>query len=179
MSLTIRVPASADESRWRELFAAYNTFYRAEVPGPIVAVTWQRILDPESPVNALVAELDGEVVGITNYLYHLSTWEERPSCYLEDLYVDRAARGAGAARALIEGQVRIGNPTMWERSGCPNSEVRCNGLLTFDLNMIPCDLGDTRVGVQINVEIPHRAHKDCTRAFADAGDLRTGLNDMH
>ena len=66
-------------------------------------MTWGRILDPDSPVHALVAELDGEIVGITNYLYHLSTWEEAPSCYLEDLFVDKSARGAGAARALIEG----------------------------------------------------------------------------
>ena len=103
MDVTIREPAAAEEERWRTLFAAYQRFYRASIPPEIVANTWQHILEPGSDVNALLAEVDGEVVGITNYVYHSSTWSDRPNCYLEDLYVDPAARGSDAARKLIEG----------------------------------------------------------------------------
>lgn len=44
----------------------------------------------------------GEVVGFAICLLHPSTWSTRLTCYLEDLYVDEAARSKGAGRALIE-----------------------------------------------------------------------------
>ena len=103
MTVTVRPPAANDEDGWRPLFAAYQKFYRASIAPEIVAHTWQRILDPASEVNALVAEIDGALVGITHYLFHSSTWNDRHNCYLEDLYVSEAARGSGAARKLIEG----------------------------------------------------------------------------
>jgi GNAT superfamily N-acetyltransferase len=103
MTAEIRKPRPEDEARWRELFAAYNRFYRARVPDDIAGATWAKILDEGSDIGALLAEADGEVIGFANYLFHASTWNTRPSCYMEDLFVDPAARGAGAARALIEG----------------------------------------------------------------------------
>ncbi len=98
---SIRPASASDEAAWRRLWAGYVKFYRAEVSEEITASTWKRILDPASPIEALVAELDGRVIGICNYLYHESTWDTRPICYLQDLYVDPEARGGGAAKALI------------------------------------------------------------------------------
>ncbi|RCS23219.1 GNAT family N-acetyltransferase [Phyllobacterium salinisoli] len=101
---TVVRPAEAgDENKWRALFAAYNAFYRASVPEAVIATTWKRILDPGSDVKAVIAERGGEIIGFANYLFHASTWSDRPNCYLEDLFVDPAARGGGAARKLIEG----------------------------------------------------------------------------
>ncbi|MCA0434039.1 MAG: GNAT family N-acetyltransferase [Proteobacteria bacterium] len=99
--ILIRKAEAGDEARWRELFAAYNKFYRASVPEDVVRHTWARILDPQNGMEALVAVQDGRVVGICNYLFHDSTWSIRPSCYLEDLFVDPECRGGGAARKLI------------------------------------------------------------------------------
>jgi ribosomal protein S18 acetylase RimI-like enzyme len=72
------------------------------VPPGVTAVTWRRLLDPDQPVEGLVAEQDGEVVGFVNCVLHPSTWATADSCYLEDLFVSPAARGSGAGRALIE-----------------------------------------------------------------------------
>ena len=44
----------------------------------------------------------GKAIGIANSLFHRSTWAEHGDCYLEDLYVDKTARGGGAGRALLE-----------------------------------------------------------------------------
>jgi GNAT superfamily N-acetyltransferase len=41
-------------------------------------------------------------VGIAHYLFHPAFWSGE-ACYLQDLFVDEAVRGRGAARALIEG----------------------------------------------------------------------------
>jgi GNAT superfamily N-acetyltransferase len=98
---TIRPLAPTDEAAWRALWAGYLKFYRAEVPEAATAATFARLLDPGSGMGGLVAERDGQVIGICNYLFHASTWSTAPTCYLQDLFVDPAARGSGAARALI------------------------------------------------------------------------------
>jgi GNAT superfamily N-acetyltransferase len=99
--LVIRKAEARDEVRWRALWAGYVDFYRAAVSEAVTAATWARILDPNSLIKALVAERDGEVIGICNYVFHDHTWDTRPICYLQDLYVDPAKRGGGAAKALI------------------------------------------------------------------------------
>jgi GNAT superfamily N-acetyltransferase len=52
-------------------------------------------------LHSLGGRLDGQLVGITHYLFHVTFWSA-DSCYLQDLFVDETARGQGAARALIE-----------------------------------------------------------------------------
>jgi len=97
----IRKAAPGDEAAWRRLWAGYLAFYRASVPEEVTANTWRQILTAGSGIEALVAERDGAVIGLCNYLFHASTWSTQPICYLQDLFVDPAMRGTGAAKALI------------------------------------------------------------------------------
>lgn len=99
--IVIRKAESRDETRWRALWAGYIAFYRASVPEEVTSYTWSRILQAGNNIECLVAERDGEVEGICNYLYHDSTWSTQPICYLQDLFVDPVARGAGLAKKLI------------------------------------------------------------------------------
>jgi len=96
-----------DYAQWRPLWDGYNAFYEREgataLPEEITAMTWSRFFDAYEPVHALVAELDGRVVGLTHYLFHRSTTAIGPNCYLQDLFTDAEVRGRGVARALIEG----------------------------------------------------------------------------
>jgi len=99
MPITIARLAPADHARWRRLAEAYNTFYGVERPDAEYEFAWRRLLAGDD-LHAFGAYADGVLVGITHYLFHASTWH--PSvCYLQDLFVDPAARGQGAARALI------------------------------------------------------------------------------
>ena len=97
----IRPLAASDRDAWGRLWAGYLRFYRAEVAPEVTEATFARLLDPESGMACLVAEAGGEVIGICNYLFHANTWSLNPVCYLQDLFVDPAARGSGAAKALI------------------------------------------------------------------------------
>ena len=99
--IVIRQAEPADEPAWRRLFAAYLKFYRTEISEAATRETWRRINEPSSGVHCLVAWREGAIVGFANYLFHPSTWDPRPTCYLQDLFVDPGARGSGAARRLI------------------------------------------------------------------------------
>jgi GNAT superfamily N-acetyltransferase len=98
---TVRKAEAGDETRWRKLWKGYLDFYRSSVPEATTVATWSRILDPADDIGSLVATRGGQVIGICNYLFHDSTWSTQPTCYLQDLFVDPAARGSGAAKMLI------------------------------------------------------------------------------
>jgi GNAT superfamily N-acetyltransferase len=99
---TIRSALPSDEAVWRRLWRGYLDFYESRITDDVTNRTWKRILDPDSAVMCIVAEVDGEVLGFAHCVVHENTWETQPICYLEDLYVDPAARGQGIAYAIID-----------------------------------------------------------------------------
>ena len=102
MTPVIRAALPSDEATWRDLWRAYCEYYRTDLPDEVTDRTWKRILDPDSAVMCIVAEVDGQVYGFANCVAHENTWESQPVCYLEDLFVTPSARGHGVGRALIE-----------------------------------------------------------------------------
>jgi GNAT superfamily N-acetyltransferase len=100
MSIIIRSLLSTDKERWLDLYKQYIIFYKSTLPDEQYELTWQR-LNSDFNINGLVAELDGQVVGLAHYIFRPSTWAENDFCYLEDLFTDPAVRGKGVGRALI------------------------------------------------------------------------------
>lgn len=101
-SLIIRSVAHGDFAQWEPLWEGYNRFYGRRLPTEITQMTWSRFFDAYEPVHAVVAEKDGQLLGLVHYLFHRSTIMIGPSCYLQDLFTVESARGQGIARALIE-----------------------------------------------------------------------------
>lgn len=105
-SLIIRPPAPQDFAQWKSLWDGYNSFYgrvgETALSSEITRVTWSRFFDEAEPVHALVAEVDGRLLGLAHYLFHRSTIMIEPTCYLQDLFTSEEARGHGIGRALIE-----------------------------------------------------------------------------
>ncbi|MGW1498360.1 N-acetyltransferase family protein [Streptomyces mirabilis] len=89
-----------DRAAWEALARGYKAFYRTAVPDEGYEETWQR-LRGGTEFHGLGAWSQGKLVGIAHYLFHPTFWME-DSCYLQDLFVDEAARGRGVARMLIE-----------------------------------------------------------------------------
>jgi GNAT superfamily N-acetyltransferase len=101
MTISIRPIKPSDKVKWLELFQEYIVFYKSKLSVEQFDLTWQRI-NSDFNINALVAELDGKVVGFTHYIWRPDTWEAQDFCYLEDLYTDPKVRGKGVGRALIK-----------------------------------------------------------------------------
>ncbi|WP_210490831.1 GNAT family N-acetyltransferase [Microvirga antarctica] len=100
--ILIRPVEPGDREAWQALWEGYLAFYKAALSPDITQSTWARLHDPSEPVHGLVAVLNGDVVGIVHYLFHLSTWTKGSYCYLEDLYASDKARNRGIGRHLIE-----------------------------------------------------------------------------
>jgi GNAT superfamily N-acetyltransferase len=101
-SLIIRPVASTDSVQWERLWAGYNQFYGRTLAPEITKMTWSRFFDAYEPIHAIVAEKDGQLLGLVHYIFHRSTIMIGPTCYLQDLFTAESARGQGIGRALIE-----------------------------------------------------------------------------
>ncbi|MFJ6632565.1 GNAT family N-acetyltransferase [Streptomyces sp. NPDC091376] len=98
--ITIGSLREEDRAAWEALARGYKEFYSTVVPDAGYEQTWQRLRDG-TEFHCLGAWSQRKLVGIAHYLFHPTFWME-DSCYLQDLFVDEAARGQGVARMLIE-----------------------------------------------------------------------------
>lgn len=67
------------------------------------------LFGPDAVASTLVAEHDGDVVGMAIWYRTYSTFQGRPGIWLEDLFVRPEHRGRGAGKALLE--------ALFERAG--------------------------------------------------------------
>jgi GNAT superfamily N-acetyltransferase len=104
-SFSVRPARHQDRQQWNPLWLAYNAFYgragATALDPEITETTWARFFDASEPVHALVAEADGQLIGLVHYLFHRSTTAIAPACYLQDLFSSPAVRGSGVGGAMI------------------------------------------------------------------------------
>jgi GNAT superfamily N-acetyltransferase len=135
-NLLIRPVRQSDYSGWLPLWDGYNAFYgragSTALPIEITRQTWYRFFDAYEPVHALVAELDGSLLGLTHYLFHRSTISIEPNCYLQDLFTAESARGHGVGRALIQEVARIAAEARCGRLYWHTHETNATAMRLYD-----------------------------------------------
>jgi len=103
----VRPVEHGDFAGWLPLWDGYNAFYgrhgETALPRDVTDTAWRRFFAADEPVFALVAQAEGQLLGLVHYLYHRSTTRIELVCYLQDLFTLHSARGRGIGRALIEG----------------------------------------------------------------------------
>jgi GNAT superfamily N-acetyltransferase len=116
---TVRHVRADEFEPWTRLFRGYADFYHWPTSDDHQRQIWGWIHE-QHHVEALVAvevDANGDEVGEPRGLAHLRTWV-RPLrgvvCgYLDDLFVDPAARGTGAVEALFAEMSRLGVERGW------------------------------------------------------------------
>jgi GNAT superfamily N-acetyltransferase len=92
-----------DRDAWEPLWHGYLRFYRAQLRPGVSDTTFARLCDGDGDLLGLFAvDAAGTGLGLAHLVFHPSTWSDATYCYLEDLYVDRAARGLGVGDRLFE-----------------------------------------------------------------------------
>lgn len=117
METMIRPLTSGDETDWRTLWHDYCAFYGQTLTPETTETLWNRLINADTPVNAVVAACvdTGAIVGFAHYVLHPHTWSDKPLCYLEDLYVSPEARGQNVGHSLISHLVETGTAAGWGR----------------------------------------------------------------
>jgi hypothetical protein len=81
-SIQIRPVVPGDFDAWLPLWDAYNAFYgrsgETALPREITQITWERFFDGYEPMHAMVAERNGQLLGLVHFLYHRHTTMKGP-----------------------------------------------------------------------------------------------------
>ncbi|MBK4215205.1 GNAT family N-acetyltransferase [Paracoccus caeni] len=100
----VRAVRTEDKAGWQRLYEGYHLFYeRPDLPQAFFDQAFERLIDRKpGDFHGLVAEADGQLLGLTHYVFHPHMWRPEGVCYLQDLFTSDEARGRGVGRALIE-----------------------------------------------------------------------------
>ena len=128
-AVTVNALQASDHAAWQRLDAGYNRFYEREFPAATYERTWGRLMNGDG-IHGFAARVDGQLLGITHYLFQPSIWTA-DVCYLQDLFVDEAARSHGLAQALIAQVAQVaqvakarGAPRMYWLTHSDNTRAR-------------------------------------------------------
>ncbi len=100
---TIRPATAADVSAIFALVVALSEYEKLthEMVGTPEDLN-QGLFGKRPFAEAIVAEVDGKVVGFALYFYNFSTFLMKPGIYLEDLFVSSTYRRQGIATGLLK-----------------------------------------------------------------------------
>lgn len=103
MSRKVRALKTGDFENWLTLWRGYQTFYEVDLSS-VTDNTFARLVSSEAdtPCGLVYENDNAELLGLSHYLFHSTTWSPKKRCYLNDLYTAKNARGLGVGRALIE-----------------------------------------------------------------------------
>ncbi len=114
MPVTIRPLAHSDRPAWEGLFEGYAIFYKVPQTPEMRETVFGWLMDAGHGSHCLVAEDEaGKVIGFTHFRPFVSTLRAITNCFLDDLFVDPACRGSGAADALIKAVGDVAREKGW------------------------------------------------------------------
>lgn len=111
--MLIRPPVADDRPEWERLYAGYAAFYKVTQTPEMRATVWGWLHDPAHQTRGFVAEDQGRLIGLAHFRPFARPLSASNGGFLDDLFVDPAARGSGAADALIAAIADEGRKQGW------------------------------------------------------------------
>ncbi|WP_073957173.1 GNAT family N-acetyltransferase [Thalassospira sp. TSL5-1] len=107
------------EALWRQNIVHFGA---PDMTDDVIDTLWQRILDPDHPMQAwLAVDPSGHqanastVAGLAHIIVHPHTFSLRNVAYLEDLWVSGDQRGNGIGSQMIEAVIKAAKDQDWGR----------------------------------------------------------------
>ena len=102
MTITIRLATLADVPLIADLIRALAEYEKlAHEVRFDEAVLGAKLFGPRPYAEVVIGDVDGVAQGFALFFHNFSTFEGKPGIYLEDLFVQPQARGAGLGKALL------------------------------------------------------------------------------
>lgn len=111
--IDVRPLAATDRTDWEPLYAGYAAFYKVDQTPQMRAQVWGWLMDPAHEVCGLIARKHGTALGLTHFRPFSRPLSATTGGFLDDLFVSEAARGSGAAEALIRAVEAEGRARGW------------------------------------------------------------------
>lgn len=111
--MDIRSLQDGDRAGWERLYAGYADFYKVAQTPEMRATVWDWLTDPAHSSEALVAAEGGRLLGLAHFRPFARPLSASTGGFLDDLFVDPAARGSGAAEALLRAVAEVGRGRGW------------------------------------------------------------------
>jgi GNAT superfamily N-acetyltransferase len=100
--ITIAPPRAEDKADWRRLYDGYAAFYKMPMNDEIAERVWSWLGDERHALEALVArDGTGRLVGLAHFRAMPRPLTGTTAGFLDDLFVDPAARGRDVGGRLI------------------------------------------------------------------------------
>lgn len=114
MTITIQTPNQDDRTDWERLYRGYAEFYGVPMNDAILQTVWAWIFDSGQEFYCIMAKgAEGAGVGLMHYRAVYSPLRGAIAGFLDDLYVEPAARGQGAVDRLFEELKRRARERGW------------------------------------------------------------------
>jgi GNAT superfamily N-acetyltransferase len=147
MQINVRPGLASDVPAIMQLVHELAEFEKA--PDQVTNTAEAMLIDGfgENPVfGSFVAEVDGEITGISVYYFRYSTWKGK-RLYLEDIVVTESMRGKGIGKSLFDATVAEAKQTgctgmMWQVLDWnqPAIDFYANYGARFDEEWVNCHL---------------------------------------
>jgi GNAT superfamily N-acetyltransferase len=102
-TVTVRGATTSDIPDLLELIREHAAYERATPPAPDVADRLSALFFAPTPrLHALIAEVDGAVVGYATAGLEIETWQAREFLHMDCLFLREGARGSGVGGLLLD-----------------------------------------------------------------------------
>jgi ribosomal protein S18 acetylase RimI-like enzyme len=101
MPIAVRALTIEDRTAWERLYEGYAHFYKVAQTQEMRDRVWGWIVHGAHGVEGFGAVMDGQLVGLAHVRPFARPLSATVGGYLDDLFVDPAARGRGVADALL------------------------------------------------------------------------------
>ena len=112
--MDIRTVNEADRDAWERLYSGYAAYYEVETNSSKLDTLFSWLCDPQHVCEGLVAEESSQLIGLAHFRAMPSPLRGADVGFLDDLFVDPAQRGSGAAKALILAIDAIAGQREWD-----------------------------------------------------------------